>query len=71
MERSIVIVKKILKKIKDIFCNFNRRDEQLKSESIQSLDRNDIYLHLYDKEKKQNVGKWRKAHDFIDIGGKS
>lgn len=70
MERSIVIVKKILKRIKDIFCNLNRRNEQLKSESIQSLDRNDIYLNLYDKEKKQSVGRWRKASDFIDIGEK-
>lgn len=70
MGRSIVIVKKILKKIKDVFCNLNRRDEQIKSESIQSLDRNDIYLNLYDKEKKQSVGKWRKASDFIDIGEK-
>lgn len=70
MERSIVIVKKILKRIKDAFCNFNRRNEQLKSESIQSLDRNDIYLNLYDKEKKQSIGRWRKASDFIDIGDK-
>ena len=70
MRRGIVIVKKILKRIKDIFCNLNRKNEQFKSESIQSLDRNDIYLNLYDKEKKQSVGKWRKASDFIDIGEK-
>lgn len=63
-EKIMQILTKI--KIKNAFYTID--DESLPSEDICSLNRDEIYVYLYDEEKGRDVGQWRKASDFIDIG---
>lgn len=42
-------------------------NEYPKSEGIQSLDKDEIYVYIYDEEKKRDVGQWRKRSDFMKV----
>lgn len=57
----------LLTKIKNAFYVIDD-NEYPQSEDICSLNRDEIYVYLYDEEKGRDVGHWRKASDFIDIG---
>lgn len=61
------LMKILLTKIKNAFYVIND-NEYPQSEDICSLNRDEIYVYLYDEEKGRDVGRWRKASDFIDIG---
>ena len=71
MERSVMmkeeLIETLLTKIKNTFYVIDN-NKYPQSEDICSLNRDEIYVYLYDKEKGQDVGQWRKASDFIDIG---
>ena len=71
MERSIMMKKELMEilltKIKNAFYVIDD-NEYPQSEDICSLNRDEIYVYLYDEEKGRDVGQWRKASDFIDIG---
>ena len=61
------LMETLLTKIKNAFYVIDD-NEYPQSEDICSLNRDEIYVYLYNAEKGRDIGHWRKASDFIDIG---